>query len=91
MWDQNMYDYHQDSSPNLTLESYFRARVFTKNHYNFIATSYVHVRVKVRVQSWKRHRTARQRKPMILLPLTHKITREFCDGITSTDLLKVLQ
>jgi len=32
MWDQNMYDYHQDSSPNLTLESYFRARVFTKNH-----------------------------------------------------------
>jgi hypothetical protein len=86
-----IYDHRQGSAPNRTLESYFRALVFTKNHYNFIATSYVNATVKVRVQSWERPRTAAERKAVIRFALTHKITREFCDGITSTDLNKVLQ
>ena len=91
MWDQNKYDHRQYSAHKLTLELYFRALLFTKNHYNFIATSYVHVRVKVRVQSWKRPRTAEKRKPVLLLPLAHKLPGEFCDGITSTDFLKLLK
>jgi hypothetical protein len=84
MWDQNIYDHRQYSAHKLTLELYFRTLLFTKIHYNFIATSYVHVIVKVWVQSWKRPSTAGERKPVLLLLLTQKITWEFCDGITST-------
>jgi len=47
MWDQNKYDRRQYSAHKLTLELYFWAVLFTKNHYNFIATSYVHVKVKL--------------------------------------------